>query len=133
MAKRTASIEGWSVTLRVRVQRKKRVQNGRTRGRYEGKTAHVIVLAPDGTRREYYLGSGEHHKQNAGVSPARGEEKRRGAPAAAGDVAGGRKGGKKRARADNDTRDPFDTRTMEMFSEEKGRSIPALRKLLNRR
>lgn len=119
MAKDTARTENWSVTLRVRVYRKKRKVNGKTRGRYEVKTATAIVLAPDGKRREYYLGSGGHHKAIAVESPARGEEKRRGAPKTPATVAGGRKGGKNRRITDGDTRDAYDDRTLPMFSEGK--------------
>lgn len=58
--RKTAVIDGWAVQLRVRTQRKKRKVNGKTRGRYEAKSAYVTVRAPDGRKRTWYVGSGDH-------------------------------------------------------------------------
>lgn len=117
--KQTIVIDGWRVQLRVRVQRKKRKVKGRTRGRYEGKTAHVTVTAPDGNKRTWYVGSGDHLVRQVLDFGNRGEEKRRGAPPATSPSpgAGGRKGGKNARVIAIDTRDASDTRTLSMFPE----------------
>lgn len=124
--KRTVSIDGWTITLRVRVQRKKRIKKGRVRGRYEGKTAHVVVQAPNREKREYYLGSGDSHKRERDRPDPGGEEKRRGARAGELEKSGGGNTGTKARLSAIDTRDASDDRTLPMFSEGESWAAPGL-------
>lgn len=95
--KRSITVEDWTVQLRVRVLRKKRKVNGRTRGRYEGKTAHLVVRAPGGDRVELYLGSGAHLAEPL---KKRGEENAAAAASSPATSAGGRIRGKNDAITD---------------------------------
>ena len=109
--KRSIVIDGWTVQLRVRTQRKKRKVNGRTRGRYEAKSAYVTVRAPNGDKRTWYVGSGDRLVRQVLDFGTRGK-KISSSPATS---SGGRKQGRKPAVMDADTRDPADDRTLSMF------------------
>lgn len=112
---------GYSVVkVFCREQKKRRRQNGRARGFYEGKYIYLRVRLPDGTKRDVYLG---RPGAPAKPRPRRGGE-RAGAPApvpARG--SGWRKGGEKADRGALDTRDPNDTRTRSLFESEAEREL----------
>lgn len=86
---------GWTVRFRFRTIKKKRMKNGRTRGRYEGKYVYLRVTSPEHLVREIYLGSTRSSRSSTSETGGRNGEPQR---ELAGDVAGGRRGGQKGAR-----------------------------------
>lgn len=109
---------GYTVRFRIRSMKWRRVQKGRARGFYEGKSVYLRVVGPDGKKRDVYLGNDRESvsskkqgvaKNHAGVSSRKTAGKNR----------GGSKPGQEARRADGDTRDPHDDRTRSLFESEK--------------
>lgn len=67
---------GWTVRFRFRTLKYKRVKNGRTRGRYEGKYVYIRATSPAGEVRELYLGTTSTSRSS--TSGSRGRKRRAG-------------------------------------------------------